>query len=259
VASRTSSRSSRSGAGPFLGSNGEVQSPVVCWERVRTRTEEDWDQLRGRIASQGSGPDVEICLVRHGETTTNAKGLVTGTTDAPLTQRGRDQANAAGRALAGREFTLAFSSHLQRSRETLSLILEAGALRVGGIFIDPRLAERSLGQMELTEAKHVDAYARGDMDYAPPGGDSYLTVAHRCVSFLLDLRELAAVVGHPLSLLVCTHVGPMRVFAGIITRMGDPASVLALHFDNSEPACLQVSCVEVPGFMDARRIRVDAP
>ncbi|MGH2918142.1 MAG: histidine phosphatase family protein, partial [Solirubrobacteraceae bacterium] len=51
------------------------------------------------MADQPAGPEIALWLVRHGETTTNTAGLITGTRDAPLTERGRRQARAAGAAL----------------------------------------------------------------------------------------------------------------------------------------------------------------
>lgn len=60
----------------------------------------------------------DVVLVRHGETEWSRTHLHTGRTDIPLTAVGRDQAERAGRALAGRRFALVLSSPLGRALDT---------------------------------------------------------------------------------------------------------------------------------------------
>jgi probable phosphoglycerate mutase len=60
-------------------------------------------------------------LVRHGETEWAALGRHTGRTDIPLTERGRAEASAVARRLAGHEFALVLSSPLSRALETAQL------------------------------------------------------------------------------------------------------------------------------------------
>jgi broad specificity phosphatase PhoE len=64
---------------------------------------------------------VTVWLVRHGETEWSRTQRHTGRTDIELTEAGREQARAAGRALAGRDFALVLSSPLRRARETAAL------------------------------------------------------------------------------------------------------------------------------------------
>ncbi|MGH8426668.1 MAG: histidine phosphatase family protein [Gammaproteobacteria bacterium] len=65
-----------------------------------------------------------LWLVRHGETEWSADGRHTGSTDIPLTERGREQAAALGRALKTLDvqFTKAYVSPLGRTRETARLV-----------------------------------------------------------------------------------------------------------------------------------------
>jgi len=64
-----------------------------------------------------------LWLVRHGETEWSAGHKHTGRTNLPLTARGRAQARALGRGLArlGVHFDQAFTSPLDRARETAQL------------------------------------------------------------------------------------------------------------------------------------------
>jgi broad specificity phosphatase PhoE len=62
-----------------------------------------------------------VTLVRHGETEWSLSGQHTGRTDIPLTERGRAQAEALGRRLAGTTFAAVFTSPLARAMETCKL------------------------------------------------------------------------------------------------------------------------------------------
>jgi probable phosphoglycerate mutase len=63
----------------------------------------------------------QIWLFRHGETEWSLTGQHTGRTDLPLTEAGRQRAEALGRHLAGRKFALVLSSPLVRALDTCRL------------------------------------------------------------------------------------------------------------------------------------------
>lgn len=60
-----------------------------------------------------------ISLIRHGQTLWSLTGQHTGRTDIPLTDLGRQQADALGEMLAGEAFSLVLSSPLVRAWETM--------------------------------------------------------------------------------------------------------------------------------------------
>ena len=64
---------------------------------------------------------MEGVLVRHGETQWSRDGRHTGRTDVPLTEHGREQAEAVGGAVRGRDFALVLTSPLGRALETCRL------------------------------------------------------------------------------------------------------------------------------------------
>lgn len=190
---------------------------------------------------------VQLHLMRHGETLTNAQALVTGSQDVPLTAVGEEQARWIGLQL-NPHYGLALHSTLSRSWRTLFLALEAGRSRVDRIRCDPRLNERSLGVLELQPWRPVDEYAHGDLCYAPEGGDSYAEVARRCLSLLVDLVDEVATT--PLeTVLVSGHMGPMRILLGILEERSDPVQVLARSFRNTEVVQLQWNRLVWPGFL----------
>ena len=63
----------------------------------------------------------QVVLVRHGQTEWSLSGQHTGTTDIPLTDQGRRDAEALGARLSGWRFSRVLSSPLARALETCKL------------------------------------------------------------------------------------------------------------------------------------------
>jgi broad specificity phosphatase PhoE len=62
--------------------------------------------------------DLQLWLMRHGETEWSLSGAHTSRTDIPLTARGKERAEKIRDYLAHRKFSLVLTSPLQRARET---------------------------------------------------------------------------------------------------------------------------------------------
>lgn len=87
-------------------------------------------------------------LIRHGTTEWNLAGRMQGQMDTPLAEVGRIQAGLLAKRLAGEGWEGIIASDLTRARETAELISQTtGAPLLG---LDPRLRERSFGQLEGT-------------------------------------------------------------------------------------------------------------
>ncbi len=69
---------------------------------------------------------MQLVIVRHGESEWNKLNLFTGWTDVDLTETGRAEAAAGGKALAdeGFDFDVCFTSQLKRAIHTLNIILD---------------------------------------------------------------------------------------------------------------------------------------
>jgi len=133
-----------------------------------------------------------LIVIRHGETVWNREKRMQGTTDTPLTDVGREQAQALGRRLAGHAFVALYTSDLSRARDTARAIAEhTGRAAV----TEPRLQERRFGIFEgLTfeeiVARYPEEHARfasRDPDYAVPGGESAHSFTQRCVGCLAEI------------------------------------------------------------------------
>ncbi|HSQ03184.1 MAG TPA: histidine phosphatase family protein [Burkholderiales bacterium] len=83
--------------------------------------------------------------LRHGETISNATGLIAGSTDVALTPRGRTQAEQAARVLRDAGVTAIYSSALRRARDTALIIARELELPVTPIV---ELGERNWGELE---------------------------------------------------------------------------------------------------------------
>ena len=202
-------------------SGSEVSRPVY-----------DWPTLHERIHCLRTRNPLTVDFVRHGESVANEMGLVAGARDVPLTRRGREQAHALGRSLTQR-YAQVWSSTLGRSKETLLSILDGSENYGAPWYADCRLNERHLGVLEGHLRTFVPEYAAGDLEFAPPGGESYLDLTQRTLSFLVDLVDpnMGPATAGPI--LVSTHAGPLRVVYALFEGTTDRREMLALDVSNA--------------------------
>ena len=66
---------------------------------------------------------MKVWVVRHGESVTNKKGLWTGWSDVPLTEKGEEDAAKAGKLLSDVKFDKIYSSDLMRARRTAEIAI----------------------------------------------------------------------------------------------------------------------------------------
>jgi probable phosphoglycerate mutase len=192
----------------------------------------------------------EIILLRHGETEWSRDGRHTGHTDLPLTDRGRQQAVAAARLIAGRRIAAAWSSPAQRAQETAKL----AGLSIEGT--DPDLWEWDYGGYEGVTTAEIQRERPGWYlwhDGVVPGGsggfpgETVEQVGERCdrvIARVLPLvqaetaDDVALVAhGHVLRVLGARWIGqPAR--EGSRLKL-DTASVSRLGFEHDVPV---ISC-----------------
>jgi probable phosphoglycerate mutase len=135
-------------------------------------------------------------FLRHGETVSNAARIIAGSTDTPLTDLGRRQAEAAAQVIADLPITAIYVSPLSRARETAAPIARKLDLPLVTI---PGLAERRWGDWEGQPHGVLDRAA------TPPGAGESPDVFS-----LRVLAALASITGGGLPLIVA-HSGIGRV------------------------------------------------
>jgi probable phosphoglycerate mutase len=193
-------------------------------------------------------PPIWVDVIRHGETAFNAARAVSGRADVDLTTIGEEQARMAATYLMPL-YGAAWSSSLYRSKRTLNILLQSGIVRAEVLFDDARLDERSLGILEGRPHVRIDAYSEGDLKYAPPEGESYLSLAQRLLSFLIDLVAFSNNVPNLGTALLCTHIGPMRILTGIFEEDSDPVLVLNRNFSNAQIMRFPLRTLKLPKFL----------
>jgi 2,3-bisphosphoglycerate-dependent phosphoglycerate mutase len=102
-----------------------------------------------------------LVLVRHGESIWNLENRFTGWTDVALSERGMQEALAAGRVLArdGYTFDVAYTSVLKRAVKTLWVVLEEMDLMWIPVHRTWRLNERHYGALQgLNKAETAAKY-----------------------------------------------------------------------------------------------------
>ena len=146
----------------------------------------------------------DVVLIRHGETEWSVSGQHTGTTDIPLTERGREEAKLLEPLLAGADFTMVLSSPLQRARQTCEL---AGLGE--RVEIEPDLIEWNYGEYEGLTPKQIHRIAPGWMLFTDgcPSGESPDQVGARVDRLICKVRQAAGRVA------LFAHGHVFRVFA----------------------------------------------
>jgi broad specificity phosphatase PhoE len=187
--------------------------------------------------------DVELWLARHGETEWSRSGRHTGTTDLPLTERGRDAARALGARLAGEHFDLVLTSPLARARETCRL----AGLGDAAVIV-PDLHEWNYGEYEGVTTDEIRE-TRPDWTVFSdgcPGGEVAAQVGERTdrvierVRALGSGRAIAFAHGHVLRVLGARWVGlSPQDGAGLLLGT---ATISVLGWDRETPAIERWNC-----------------
>lgn len=103
----------------------------------------------------------KLILCRHGQSEWNLQNLFTGWTDVELTDKGREEARAAGKLLRELDFTIdiAYTSVLKRAIHTLWLMLDEMDRAWIPVVRDWRLNERHYGALQgLNKAETAAKY-----------------------------------------------------------------------------------------------------
>jgi broad specificity phosphatase PhoE len=197
----------------------------------------------------------EILLVRHGESTANAKGIWQGQMEFPLSERGRAQASLAGHGLSSEPFEGLYSSPLSRAFETAEIIRDragfAGQVvpvdglseRNGGILEGHTWAEQEHRNPEL--AKKFLAIPEEER-WALVGAETDEEVIARFEEALSSIRAL-----HPdgTRIVVVSHGGVMRAFLRKLfgpevlpgAQRAANASITRLQWGETRPRLLEVA------------------
>ena len=160
----------------------------------------------------------ELLMVRHGQSTANAKGVWQGQMEFPLSEEGRRQAALAGRALAREPFDAVYSSPLARAFETAQIVAREAGFR-GDVVPLAGLSERHGGVLEghtwAEQERRDPEFAETFLSlpeekrWAFAGAETDEAVMERFEAAVSEIRAR-----HPdgTRIVVVSHGGAMRAF-----------------------------------------------
>lgn len=174
-----------------------------------------------------------LLLLRHGQIRANREGRWHGSTNSPLTWRGRRQAKRTARHVAAthQPLTAIYSSPLDRCRHTADAVAE---LTSHEPIVLEELREYAIGDWEnmrfkdLAEAHDFVGRATSNPAFEPPGGESLAAVADRLSS---AIDGIAAAHDPEERVLVVSHGAALAVAVGVLLH-NDPARWVDYHFSN---------------------------
>ena len=190
-----------------------------------------------------------LYLVRHGATQLTAEDRFSGAANVYLSEEGRDQVEHLARRLADDKIAAIYSSPLDRTMETASILAEPHKL--SAISCDG-LREISHGHWEGLTRKQVEerfpeeytAWEADPFTFAPQGGESGISVLARALPVI---REI--VVNHEnKNVVVVSHKATLRLI--LSSLLGFDARGYRDRLDQA-PACLNIL-----DFKDAVRARL---
>ncbi len=166
-----------------------------------------------------------ITVLRHGESTGNASGVVQGRGSSPLSDEGRSQAGAVGERLHGRRFDFVVSSDMERAVET--------AEAVGLPFTtDPAWREMDVGGWDGLTNDEISEQFADELVALRRGEDVPLGGTGEKMSELVDrvstaLRVVLGRLGEGQSALVVCHGGVIETLLGLVLGIAAPHRLVA--------------------------------
>lgn len=162
-------------------------------------------------------------VIRHGESEANQNGLLTGWLDAPLTEKGREEAALVRQLLDGVRFDKVYSSDLLRAKGTAEIALPGCPYETV-----PALREINVGSIAgqpLSVVKGEDIRPLTKDGYGPFGGESRAELRERVAAFMKALEEDRETCEN---VAIFSHAGVIRNFLDI---------TLGIVHDRSKVCC----------------------
>jgi broad specificity phosphatase PhoE len=180
-----------------------------------------------------------IYLVRHGQDEDNAAGVLNGRRDMPLTQKGSEQASAAGEILVRtrKVFGAIYHSPLRRTQQTALSIAEALEGSSLPLVAVSDLIERDFGIMtgkgkaaipgtcsDILRTERIDYFLSGE------GVESFPQVLARASRVLMELHQR-----HPEeNIIAVSHGDVMMMLIAAHYALPWKEVLTIVHIDNSD-------------------------
>jgi 2,3-bisphosphoglycerate-dependent phosphoglycerate mutase len=209
----------------------------------------------------------QLILMRHGQSIWNLHNLFTGWVDVPLSQKGIEEAFAAGQQIKHTPIDIIFMSALVRAQTTAMLAMSlhtSGHMPVvmhpvdsqlqqwGAIhssettrntipaYIAWELNERMYGELQgLNKQETIDKFGlaqvqkwRRSYDIAPPGGESLAMTAARALPYFL--KSIVPCLERGQNVFISAHGNSLRAIMMHIENYS-PEEIISLELATGEP------------------------
>jgi len=194
----------------------------------------------------------KLVLIRHGESIWNKENRFTGWMDIPLSEKGKNEAKKAGKALKGCVFDEIFVSHLTRAIDTMHIILQTmDEKRTQTIYHvdDPEILKRenssqkNYNELRITQSKELAERYYGKLqglnkdecrkkygeeqvhiwrrsyDVRPPGGESLKDTLNRALPFYN--KKILPNLKKGNTLLIVAHGNSLRAIIKHLEKISD--------------------------------------
>lgn len=167
-----------------------------------------------------------LVLVRHGESTYNAKGVWTGWLDPPLSGKGFEEAKQAGQLLKEIKFDISYTSDLLRAQQTLDEIKKILGIELKTI-ISPEIKERNYGdytdrnkwEVEKQLGEEEFKKLRRSFDHPVPNGESLKDVYNRTIPYYQE--EILPKLKNGQNILISAHGNSLRALTKYLENISD--------------------------------------
>ena len=193
----------------------------------------------------------KLVLLRHGQSQWNLENRFTGWKDVPLTEKGINEANNAGRLLKKHNIKIdkVFSSVLERANKTAEIamkVLEIENLYENGNLIyekNQNLNERDYGDLVgLNKAETADKFGkeqvhiwRRSYDTPPPNGESLKDVVDRVSPYFTE--TIQPHILNKKNVLIAAHGNSLRAIM-IKVGMYKPEEISSIELPTGSPLCI---------------------
>ena len=170
-----------------------------------------------------------LILVRHGQSEWNEKNLFTGWENPGLTNKGKSEAENAGKLIKNLDITFdyMFTSALVRAQLTGSIILSQINQEDIPIFKDKALNERFYGDLQgLNKDECRDRWGdeqvqiwRRSYDKGPPSGETLKETGERVLPYYLD--QIHPLILQDKNILIAAHGNSLRALIKHLNKISD--------------------------------------
>ncbi|MBU2101159.1 histidine phosphatase family protein [Patescibacteria group bacterium] len=181
---------------------------------------------------------LNIYLARHGQDEDNLSGILNGRRDNPLTEKGIEQANEAGKKAKelGLKFDKAYTSPLKRTQKTAEIITESTNSPEPEVLED--LIERDFGVMtgkptsSIEESCAPDILKTDGITYflSPEGAETFPDLIERAKKVLSNIKN----EHQDGNILLVTHGDFGKMIYAVYYNLDWEKVLTMFHFGNSE-------------------------